>query len=540
MSRQTTLNTMGPVRKENPAKLTGNSTTSNTQINTNTNSKTTANDTKERTAREYFASKTSILGAHPLETREDIYNIILKATRLPKKDLDTVVKAAEHGIALLKKMDEQRIQEELGEKITKTVELSIAKLDVSKQIQQQLSQVNDEINQKLESMITTIYGAGEKAMKKIATPSEGGSYAEAARSNRHTTTPIPQAMNRQRLKAHVEVKRRQVLLLNQGNEAGKKLAAMEPYEVLQYLNKTLVDMGALNKGTFITVNKLKNTDNLLTEMSSPAIASWLRLTPQALQFLLLTDDAFKVASRDNEIIFHFVPVSFNPENDHEIRQLEEINNLPSCSITKMRWAKAVHRRAEGQRVASLLVHLNDVNAANQLLISGAIVSNRRVEATKTIKEEIRCFKCQRFGHIAEHCPEGDKMTCEKRHCVNCGIDGHASTDRECPAFQRRCENLNRRMPTNQLPFFPSDEEWTWLEEPTNAPNLGPPPRITYRTDRSRARQTQLKEWTQGTRNNVNMVPLGNATRWGSQEPQATQAQSSAQDGETPGTQGSLC
>ncbi|KAJ3743986.1 hypothetical protein DFH05DRAFT_1359983, partial [Lentinula detonsa] len=49
---------------------------------------------------------------------------------------------------------------------------------------------------------------------------------------------------------------------------------------------------------------------------------------------------------------------------------------------------------------------------------------------------------------------------EKRHCVNCGIDGHASTDRDCPAFQRRCESLNRRMPTNQLPFFPSDEEWT--------------------------------------------------------------------------------
>ncbi|KAJ3780676.1 hypothetical protein GGU10DRAFT_137622, partial [Lentinula aff. detonsa] len=213
MSRQTTLNTMGTVRKENPARLTGNSTTSNTQNNTNTNSNTTANDTKERMAREFFASKMTTLGAHPLETREDIYNIMLKATRLPKRDLDTVVKATEHGIALLKKMDEKRIQEETMEKITKTVELSFAKLDIPKQIQQQLSQVNDEINQKLESMITTIYGAGNKTTGKTSTNPDGGSYAEVARSNRHATAPIPQAMNRQRLKAHVEVKRRQVLLL---------------------------------------------------------------------------------------------------------------------------------------------------------------------------------------------------------------------------------------------------------------------------------------------------------------------------------------
>ncbi|KAJ3780831.1 hypothetical protein GGU10DRAFT_336854 [Lentinula aff. detonsa] len=445
MLRQTTLNSMATAQKENPARLTGNSTTSNTQNNINTDSNTTATDTKERIARAFFASKTSILGANPLETREDIYNIVLKAMRLLKKDMDTVAKMAEHGIALLRKMDEQRMQEETVEKVTKIVELSIAKLNIPKQIQQQLLQVNDRINQKLESMITTIYGAGNKTMGKTSTYNDGGSYVE-------------------------------------GNEAGKKLAKMEPNKVLQLLNKTLVDMGALNKGTFVTVNKLKDSDNFLTEMRSPAITSWLRLTPQALQFMLLTDKVIKVANRDNEIILHFVPISFNPENDHEIRLLEEINDLPSCCITKMRWAKAVHRRAKGQRVASLLVHLNDVNTANKLLLSGAIVSNKRVEATKTMKEEIQCFKCQCFRHTTERCPEGDKITCgecKKRHCINCGINGYASTDRDCPAFQRWCKSLNQRMPTNQLPFFPSDEEWTWLEEPTNnTPNARP--RVTYR------------------------------------------------------------
>ncbi|KAJ3779897.1 hypothetical protein GGU10DRAFT_337634 [Lentinula aff. detonsa] len=135
------------------------------------------------TARDFFAGKTSILGTSLLETQEDIYNIILKAMRLLKKDSDTVTKVAEHGVALLKKMDEQKLQEEMVEKVTKTVELSFAKFDISKQIQQQLLQANDEINQKLESMIAIIYGAGDKTTGKTASYNDGCSYAEVARSN---------------------------------------------------------------------------------------------------------------------------------------------------------------------------------------------------------------------------------------------------------------------------------------------------------------------------------------------------------------------
>ncbi|KAJ3816132.1 hypothetical protein F5880DRAFT_1755845, partial [Lentinula raphanica] len=77
--------------------------------------------------------------------------------------------------------------------------------------------------------------------------------------------------------------------------------------------------------------------------------------------------------------------------------------------------------------------------------------------------------------MAVRCPEGDKNTCgkcgenhnttdctsDKRHCINCGSDSHASSDRECPTFQQKCEALNKRSPINLLPFFPSNEEWTW-------------------------------------------------------------------------------
>ncbi|KAE9401734.1 hypothetical protein BT96DRAFT_775378, partial [Gymnopus androsaceus JB14] len=187
-----------------------------------------------------------------------------------------------------------------------------------------------------------------------------------------------------------------------------------------------------------------------------------------------------VASRDNEIIVHFVPVTFEPGNSDSLRKLEEMNGLATCSISKAKWAKSIQNRSANQTVASLLVYLTDPNAANTLLVSGVLVEGKRVQTAKAIKEETRCYHCQTFGHMTNGCPRlkqdgNDVPTCGKcseRHhtrecvsetlkCTNCKEEGHASNDRTCPIFIQKCEALNKRSPTNQLPYFPTDENWTW-------------------------------------------------------------------------------
>ena len=51
------------------------------------------------------------------------------------------------------------------------------------------------------------------------------------------------------------------------------------------------------------------------------------------------------------------------------------------------------------------------------------------------------------------------------HCVSCGIAGHASWDRMCPVFLKKCGELNDRLEDNNLPYFPTSEEWTQVSEP---------------------------------------------------------------------------
>lgn len=157
---------------------------------------------------------------------------------------------------------------------------------------------------------------------------------------------------------------------------------------------------------------------------------------------------------------------------------------------------------------------------------GAITANKCVNAAKTVQEEMQCFHCQSFGHIATKCPRStnnaeDLPTCSKcakRHltkdcksdtlyCTNCQVDGHASNDWNCPTFTRKCEALNKRSLTNLLPFFPMDKDWTWKDELTNAPRWRPAPRFTMRSQRPNLRQMQINDWNPQEGSSSNQIPL---------------------------------
>ena len=51
------------------------------------------------------------------------------------------------------------------------------------------------------------------------------------------------------------------------------------------------------------------------------------------------------------------------------------------------------------------------------------------------------------------------------HCVSCSIVGHASWDRMCPIFLKKCGELNDRLEDNNLPYFLTSEEWTQVSKP---------------------------------------------------------------------------
>jgi hypothetical protein len=84
------------------------------------------------------------------------------------------------------------------------------------------------------------------------------------------------------------------------------------------------------------------------------------------------------------------------------------------------------------------------------------------------------MKCRHWGHFAYTCTATTDTcrTCgskhknkecsskEKTYCISCKLNTHASWDRDCPEFRRRCEQYDENYPENSPPYFPTDEEWT--------------------------------------------------------------------------------
>jgi hypothetical protein len=52
------------------------------------------------------------------------------------------------------------------------------------------------------------------------------------------------------------------------------------------------------------------------------------------------------------------------------------------------------------------------------------------------------------------------QVCKKMYCVSCKLNAHASWDRNCPKFLRRCAQYDKNYPENNLPYFPTNEDWT--------------------------------------------------------------------------------
>ncbi|KAI0026639.1 hypothetical protein K488DRAFT_22400, partial [Vararia minispora EC-137] len=190
-------------------------------------------------------------------------------------------------------------------------------------------------------------------------------------------------------------------------------------------------------------------------------------------------EAIPIHATVKERLFHvmalFVPLHFQPEQERDLREIEHVNQIDPESIIRARWVKPTHFRREGQEVGHAILTFASAETANKLLLNGMVICGKRISGTKMKKEPIRCLKCQTYGHFANACmaTEDTCGKCGEKHrtadcknpfgtfCVSCQTNDHASRDRVCPEFQRKCEAYDSHHPENGLAFFPTDEPWTW-------------------------------------------------------------------------------
>jgi hypothetical protein len=290
-----------------------------------------------------------------------------------------------------------------------------------------------------------------------------------------------------RVRAREGVKLRQVLV-DAGKPGEQILEELDSVGLAKQANEILRNMDAAPDHTVVSARRLSN-GGVLFEFGSEDSAKWVNEAQRRIQFTSQLAPDARMKTRLFPIVLQFVPLHFGPDRGEELRAVEGYNKLPCGAVDRARWLKPVHRRAANQTCGHALVTFTSPEVANRVLTDGLIICQKRVYAEKCKKEPTRCLKCQGWNHLSYTCPQQYDTcgTCGDRHktpactqpgklrCASCKVEGHASWDRACPAFVRRCEELDARMLENQMPYFPTEEPWTHVSQPPK-PSL--PPRWT--------------------------------------------------------------
>jgi hypothetical protein len=229
--------------------------------------------------------------------------------------------------------------------------------------------------------------------------------------------------------------------------------------------------------------KLHN-NGIIILFGSKEAAEWLQNSSQAeLTFTSYLAPDSHIRLRQHNILVPKTPITLDPSNEAHLREIEEVNGLKEGSISKIRWVKPERRRNPSQHLAHAIFSLSSAEAANVCIRDGLFIHGIKSYPSKLKHEPMQCLKCKKWGHFANQCTAsrdtcgtcgGDHWTnaCTeptKRYCVSCSAHSHASWDRRCPEFLRRCTQFDETHPENVLKYYPTDETWTKVIRPPKIP-----------------------------------------------------------------------
>jgi hypothetical protein len=223
--------------------------------------------------------------------------------------------------------------------------------------------------------------------------------------------------------------------------------------------------------------------SLLLLLNSKEAADWLKEPDVEDKFLDKFAIGASIRVRKYNVLLRWVPLTFDPNNIKHLREIEEVNSLPDHSIWNARWIKLPNRRRAGQTRAHVILTLTTADVANRTIKDSLEICGIRTRAERTKHEPLQCLKCRGWEHKAQDCkaPTETCGTCGENHCTNtcnnkgnlycasCKTNAHASWDRTCPEFRRRCASYDEKYPENTMVYFPTEQDWTLMSRPPRIP-----------------------------------------------------------------------
>lgn len=151
------------------------------------------------------------------------------------------------------------------------------------------------------------------------------------------------------------------------------------------------------------------------ELNSKDVNTWLRLPTHITTFTYNFDLNAEIKTRTYPAIVQFVPLTFDPDNDNELRDIENTSELSEQAIVKARYVKPKEQRAPNQITGHVIINFNSPEQANHAIVHGLVICQKRVEVERCKKEPTRCLKCQGYDHMAHECISSHNT---------CGTCGH--------------------------------------------------------------------------------------------------------------------
>jgi hypothetical protein len=206
----------------------------------------------------------------------------------------------------------------------------------------------------------------------------------------------------QRQRATQVVKERHVLIDFSSAEVTKSFRKVSDSAMVEKANSALKDLNGVGDCKFLSAARMRN-GGILLEMSNAQDIAWLVGAEIKDKFTKTFDPTALIKPQCYSIFIQFVPITFQPEEDTDLRELEEANGMPQDSIVRAKWAKPIECRAPNQLCGHLILVLSFPQAANKILTEGIRICHKLAYATKCRREPLRCLKCHAWNHIASEC-----------------------------------------------------------------------------------------------------------------------------------------
>ncbi|KAG1856452.1 hypothetical protein F4604DRAFT_1590324, partial [Suillus subluteus] len=118
---------------------------------------------------------------------------------------------------------------------------------------------------------------------------------------------------------------------------------------------------------------------MVVEMTTKEAVQYLRTKNNAKECLLRNlDPQATIKERTYMVVMPFMPTSFRPTDNTNLRQMEQENGWNEGTVLTAHWIKPVERRTSTQRVAHILITLTDPTTANNAILDGIIVDQAKL------------------------------------------------------------------------------------------------------------------------------------------------------------------